>query len=346
MKPSHLYDQDIQRHKTEEDPAQRKVLQVLDSLYDTLIVPSKKTIWPFVKKVETKGIYIYGSVGRGKTYLMDLFFQSLNIPKIRLHFYEFMSEVHVELKMLQGQVNPLNRVVENLAKNARVLCLDEFFVEDIADAMILASLLEGLFRVGMVVVTTSNVNPKDLYKEGLQRDRFFPAIELIQKHTTILDLEHPTDYRLLHDFQGKNYHEPLTHQESFLEFHFLHFKGDDMLLPNHFELEERGWESVHRTEAAIWFDFKELCAKPRAPIDYLALTEIYRAILIQNVPQFSSENEDAARRFISLVDTCYDRHVAVIMSATVPLADLYAGTRLGFEFQRTQSRLTEMAGWV
>jgi len=270
----------------------------------------------------------------------------LTVPKLRLHFYEFMIEVHVELKMLQGVVNPLNHVVEKLAKRAKVFCLDEFFVEDIADAMILASLLDGLIKAGVVIVTTSNVEPKDLYKEGLQRDRFVPAIQLIQQHFEILNLLHPSDYRLLHDFEHTHFHSPLTHQEGFLEFHFRNFQGDDTLESNQFEIKTRSFESVHRSAKAIWFDFSELCEKPRAAADYLALFKLYSVVLIQNVPTLSEQNNEAARRFITLVDTAYDRHIPLILSAEVPLADLYQGKRLAFEFERTKSRLTEMAGWL
>ena len=348
MKPSQLYERDLNSGKTKDDPAQRNVLAVFDQLYLALQAKPRvlNDLWPFAKKSALKSVYIYGEVGRGKTYLMDLFFASLTVPKLRLHFYEFMIKIHVELKMLQGTVNPLNQVVEKLAKGAKVFCLDEFFIEDIADAMILASLLDGLIKAGVVIVTTSNVDPQELYKEGLQRDRFLPAIQLIQQHFQILNLLHPSDYRLLHDFEHKNFHAPLTHQEDFLEFHFQGFQGDHSLEPNQFKIKTRSFESVRRSKKAIWFDFSALCEKPRAAADYLALFKLYPVMLIQNIPILTEQNNDAARRFITLVDTAYDRQVPLILSAEAPLAELYQGKRLAFEFERTKSRLTEMAGWI
>ena len=345
FKPSILYAQDVATQKVSQDASQESVLKAFDRVYSQLENPAKP-LWPFAKKTEIKGIYLYGKVGRGKTYLMDLFYESLTVPKLRLHFYEFMSKVHVELKLLQGRVNPLQKVVENFAKTAKVFCLDEFFVEDIADAMILASLLEGLFRAEVVVVTTSNVEPQNLYKDGLRRDRFLPAIGLIQKHMQVLSLDHPKDYRLLHDFKGKNYHFPLIEEQAFLDFHFHQLKGEFPTLAPHFVLEDRDWEAIARSEAVVWFSFHEICHEARSSLDYLALTEFYRAILIQDVPQLTESQEDAARRFIALIDTCYDRHVPVILAAAVSLLELYEGKRLAFEFERTQSRLIEMAGWI
>ena len=305
MKPSELYNQDIQANRSIADSSQRQVLEVLDKLYEALEAPSK-SLWPFVKRPELQGVYIYGQVGRGKTYLMDLFFASLTIPKLRLHFYAFMNQIHVELKMLQGQVNPLQKVVEQFARQAKVFCLDEFFVESIADAMILASLLDGLIKAEVVVVTTSNLNPQDLYREGLQRDRFLPAIDLIQKHLQILNLVHPTDYRLLHDVRDSHPHSLPGRYEACLSFH-------------------------------------ELCEEAKGSINYLSLTEKYQRIRIQNIPQLTEDNNDAVRRFITLVDIAYDRHVAIVLEMDRPLTALYQGKRLAFEFERTLSRLTEMA---
>lgn len=345
MNPTDLYHQQVISKHVEPDANQEAVLKVFDRLYEALQNPPK-VFWPFGKKQSPDGVYLYGKVGRGKTYLMDLFYETLTIPKVRAHFYEFMAGVHVELKMAEGQVNPLQRVVESLAKKAKILCLDEFFVEDIADAMILAALLDGLFKVGVVVVTTSNVAPKDLYKEGLQRDRFLPSIALIEKNMQVLSLDHPTDYRLIHDFKGKNYHSPLDRQQEFLEFHFNQLQGAHALLEPHFVLNDWGFVAVCRTAKTIWFDFNELCVRPRSSLDYLALSETYNAILLQNVPALGDSDNDAVRRFITLVDTCYDRHVALIVAAAAPLLELYQGKRLEFEFERTKSRLIEMAGWI
>src|ERR1700677_921060 len=285
MKPSLLYQEAVRSHKIKADPAQERVLQACDALYAQLCFPPAKSFWPFAKKkAAPKGLYIYGPVGRGKTYLMDLFYNTLMVPKLRQHFYEFMAAVHVQLKQLQGQANPLHQVVNDLAKKITVLCLDEFFVEDIADAMILSGLLEGLFKAGVVVVTTSNVVPENLYHDGLQRDRFLPAIKLIQTQMQALDLNHPTDYRLIHDFKSKNYHFPLTQQDAFLQYHFAALTKENHLLDTHFVLNDWGFNAIHRTAKIIWFDFAELCVKPRSSLDYLALTETYTAVLLQSVP--------------------------------------------------------------
>lgn len=345
FKPSVLYDHDIKIQKVNEDVSQEQILKSFDSLYLALENPNK-SIWPFTKKTIPQGIYLYGSVGRGKTYLMDLFYESLSISKLRIHFYAFMANIHMQLKMLQGEVNPLQKIVELFARQTKVLCLDEFFIEDIADAMILASLLDSLFKAEVIVVITSNVAPQNLYKEGLKRDRFLPAIALIEKHMQVLSLDHPTDYRKIHDFKSKNYHFPLTTQHAYLNYHFEHLRSNAPLLDKHFTLNDWAFIACERSTNVVWFDFAELCAKPRSSIDYLDLAKTYNAILLQNVPILDDENGEAARRFITLVDTTYDAHVVLILSANVPLVELYQGKRLSFEFERTQSRLIEMAGWV
>lgn len=347
MKPSTLYHQAVSSNKIKADSAQELVLQAFDVLYQELLIPRTKSFWPFAKpKAAPKGLYIYGPVGRGKTYLMDLFYSTLTVPKLRQHFYEFMASIHAELRVLQGQANPLEQVVKELAQKVAVICLDEFFVEDIADAMILSALLHGLFKAGVVLVTTSNVIPENLYRNGLQRDRFLPAIKLIQTQMQVLDLNHPTDYRLLHDFKSKNYHFPLSDQTLFLQYHFAVLKGDQPNLDPHFVLNDWGFNAVHRTAKIIWFDFAEVCVKARSSLDYLALTETYTAILLQNIPALLEQDSDAVRRFIALVDTCYDRKIIMILASAVALRDLYQGQRLAFEFARTESRLIEMAGWI
>lgn len=347
MKPSILYDQAVRSQKVKRDPAQERVLLAFDVLSAELLTPRPKSFWPFAKpKAPPKGLYIYGPVGRGKTYLMDLFYNSISVPKLRQHYYEFMTSIHADLKRLQGQADPLQHVVKDLAAKATVICLDEFFVEDIADAMILSTLLQGLFKAGVVLVTTSNVIPHDLYRNGLQRERFLPAIALIETKMQVLDLNHPLDYRLLHDFKSKNYHFPLADQDLFLHYHFAALKGEALNLDPHFVLNDWGFNAIVRTAKVIWFEFAEVCVKARSPLDYLALTETYTAILLQNIPALKEEDSNAARRFIALVDTCYDRRIIMILAAAVPLEELYQGQRLAFEFARTKSRLIEMAGWI
>lgn len=343
--PTQIYHQMVLNAKVKADSSQERVLQRFDILCQQL-QHSPKASWPFAKKKQVQGIYLHGKVGRGKTFLMDLFYQVVNIPKTRLHFYAFMQDVHRRLKCFQGEENPLVKVAEQYSQKLRLLCLDEFFVEDIADAAILAGLLKSMLQNNLVIVTTSNVRPADLYREGLQRALFLPAIQLIEQNMQVLCLNHPDDYRLLHDFQEKNYCFPLEQPALFLQYHFNRLTQKSELCSPVIQLHQREFHALCRTDTVIWFEFNEICVKPRAAMDYLSLTKNYAAILLSNLPVLTDKESDAVRRFIALVDTCYDRHIVLIINAEVALAELYQGARLRFEFERTRSRLTEMAGWI
>jgi cell division protein ZapE len=251
--------------------------------------------------------------------------------------------VHGELTELEGEADPLERVADRLAADALVLCFDEFFVSDITDAMILGGLMEALFKRGVTLVATSNIIPDELYRDGLQRQRFLPAIELVKRHTEVVNVDGGVDYRLRALEQAELYHFPLDE-----EANRSLLRSFEALAPE----PGRQWERLEINgrylscrwvaDDVVWFEFAELCDGPRSQNDYIELARIYHAVLVGNVPQMGAGSDDQARRFINLVDEFYDRNVKLILSAEVPILELYHGTRLEFEFQRTVSRLREM----
>lgn len=291
-----------------------------------------------------KGLYIWGDVGRGKTFLMDLFFEHLDHPaKKRIHFHRMMQEVHQRLAGLNNERDPLDIVAAALAKEATVLCFDEFFVSDIGDAMILGRLLEALFQRGVTLVTTSNVPPSGLYANGLQRQRFLPAIKLLETHTEILQLDGGTDYRfeLLH--QAGTYLTPadssaMDRLQRFFSSAAAGRTEEGRIL----DINGRPLETLRCAKGVAWFDFAELCLGPRSQADYIEIARWYHTVIVSSIPALDRRNDDAARRFIALVDEFYDRRVKLVVSAERPALELYQGERLTFEFQRTVSRLTEM----
>jgi cell division protein ZapE len=295
------------------------------------------------KVAPVRGLYLWGGVGRGKTWLMDLFHDSLPAGrKQRLHFHRFMQRVHRELRSLGHVQDPLPRIAADWAARCRVLCLDEFFVADIADAMLLAGLLENLFANGVTLVTTSNLRPDGLYRDGLQRARFLPAIELIQRHTRVLELPGTLDFRLRILEQSEIFHHPLDAcADQVMTWAFERFAAD-CELDHDLDINGRNFHARRRGDGVIWFDFAELCEKPRGSIDYIEIARAFNTVVVSGVPQLAEQDANAARRFITLVDEFYDRNVKLLMSAAVPPAGLYTGQALAFEFRRTASRLTEM----
>ena len=290
-----------------------------------------------------RGLYVWGSVGRGKTWLMDLFYEQLPLrQKQRIHFHRFMQRVHNSLKEAGSSRDPLPQIAEDWSRSCKVLCLDEFFVSDIADAMLLAGLLEALFSRGVTLITTSNVQPDDLYRDGLQRSRFLPAIDLIKEHTRVLELGGETDFRLRILEQSKIYLHPADEQaEQSMNENFDRMSGDcEMALD--LQINRRHFHARRRGDGIVWFDFRELCDKPRGSNDFIEIARSFHTVLISNVPQMHQKDADAVRRFIIMVDEFYDRNVNLLISADKPIHELYTGKKLGFEFQRTTSRLTEM----
>ncbi len=293
-----------------------------------------------------RGIYLWGGVGRGKTFLMDLFFEALPFPdKLRLHFHRFMQRVHRDLTRYAGIASPLESVAEDIANEARVLCFDEFFVSDIGDAMILAELLRGLFGRGVTLVATSNQRPSGLYPNGLQRSRFLPAIALLETHTEVMHLDTEMDYRLRVLERAEIYHCPLddaADESLSASFRALAPDGANVQSDVALEIEGRLIRCRRNADDVAWFDFAALCDGPRSHADYIELAREYHAVLVSGVPVFTPKMEDQARRFISLVDEFYDRNVKLILSAEAEIDALYRGERLVFEFARTRSRLLEM----
>ncbi len=354
LTPTQRYKLDLANGVLMEDSAQAQAIEHFQRLYDELtarLPSSGGAVARFVSKFRTiepvrvTGLYIYGGVGRGKTYLMDVFFDSLPFEnKMRTHFYRFMQRVHSELSQLKMQKNPLELVARKIAAEARIICFDEFFVSDIGDAMILGGLLAELIEEGVTFVTTSNIEPDSLYANGLQRERFLPAIALLKQHTTVVQLDGGVDYRLRSLQQAKIYYSPLGPEadaELLRSFSRLADHGE-VASDTTVEVLGRKIPTRMRAEDIIWFDCEALCGGPRSAYDYIELAKLYQAILLSNVPLFDGSNDDLARRFVSLVDELYDRHVKLIVSAQVPLLALYQGTGLAFVFERTASRLLEM----
>jgi cell division protein ZapE len=291
-----------------------------------------------------RGVYLWGSVGRGKTWLMDLFYSSLTIAqKRRTHFYRFMQEVHADLRRLKGMQSPLEGVADKIARKAQVICFDELFVSDIADAMILAGLFSALLKRGVALVFTSNVKPRDLYKGGLQRDRFLPSIALIEKNCDVVAVDGGVDYRL-RQLTAASIYLPAggADTQKKLEELFDELSDDDVETDGTITVNHRKIKVLRESENVIWFDFAALCEGPRSPSDYIAIASEYQSVIISGVPVLHDTADNAARRFISVIDEFYDRGVNVVISAAAAPAELYKGEKLKFEFQRTSSRLSEM----
>ena len=353
MNPRQRYQADLLKDEFSVDPAQGIAVDYTQQLYEALvreygnegglIKRLKKT---FSKKNNNsiKGLYLWGGVGRGKTYIVDAFFESLPFhEKERIHFHRFMQMIHNELKQLKDIENPLQQVASNYANNIRVLCFDEFHVTDITDAMLLGGLLKTLFERGLVLVTTSNEAPDQLYRDGLQRDRFLPAITLIREYTHVVNLDSGIDYRLRYLDKAEIYHTPADEKaESLLQDNFTHIAPDAGRDEISIEIEGRTIRTVCRADGVVWFDFPDICDGPRGPADYIEIARQYQTVLISNVPVFTDFDNDRATRFMMLVDEFYDRNVKLIVSAAAYPQQLYAGTRLTKVFQRTISRLQEM----
>ena len=344
-----LYQRECERLHYSPDPAQKRVVTALDELRARLVAPRPKGLLKGLlargkQRDLEKGLYIWGGVGRGKTWLMDLFFHSLPFKdKQRSHFHRFMQFVHDELKKHKDRADPLELVADKVARKTRVLCFDELFVADIADAMLLGNLFRGLFDRGVTLVATSNVPPDDLYKEGLQRARFVPAIRLLKENTHLLHLDGSADYRLRMLEKAATWFDAARPgSASDIDKLFEAIAGETGHLNATLTLNHRRLHAHRHAEDVVWFEFKELCDGPRGQADYIEIARCYHTVFLTDIPLLGVEQDNQTRRFITLVDEFYDRAVKLILSSAVPIQDLYRGSKLAFEFERTKSRLIEM----
>ncbi len=291
-----------------------------------------------------KGLYFWGGVGRGKTYLVDTFYDCLPIRnKSRVHFHRFMHRVHEELKSLSGHADPLKLIAKKFADETCIICFDEFFVSDITDAMILGTLFEELFAHGVTLVATSNIIPDELYRNGLQRARFLPAIKLINENCQVVNVDSGVDYRLRTLEQAEIYHFPLDQKaDDNLNTYFKQLSCEPGQRDCEIEINNRQLSTIQVSDGVVHFEFSVLCESARSQGDYMELSKIYHTVLLANVTQMGIDSDDSTRRFIALVDEFYERNVKLIISAAVTLEELYSGGRLGFEFKRCLSRLQEM----
>ena len=349
LSPQEKYQLKLETGEFHQDAAQAQVVQALEDLHQRLAAreipkPGLLGWWRKAKPEPVRGLYVWGGVGRGKTMLMDLFYDGLpEDRRLRMHFHRFMRRVHRDLTELAGTANPLDTVAERFAADADAICFDEFFVSDIGDAMILAELLQKLFALGVTLVATSNVDPRNLYENGLQRRRFLPAIDLLYAHTDVLHVDAGVDFQLRALEQAEIYHSPLdAAAEESLSKSFAALAPDVPQTDVTLMIEGREIAARKVADDVVWFEFAELCEGPRSQNDYIELALEYHAVLVSNLPVMTSAKEDAARRFISLVDEFYDHGVKLIISAAAPITEIYQGERLRFEFERTQSRLLEM----
>ncbi|MEO6697850.1 MAG: cell division protein ZapE [Paraperlucidibaca sp.] len=351
--PLLAYQQALAQEGFAPDTAQYEAMEGLQQVFDELLgryERARRARGPARlreirrQKAPAQGLYLWGGVGRGKTWLMDLFFESVPFRrKLRVHFHRFMQRVHRQLKELEGTSDPLTHVANTLHDEAVVICFDEFFVTDIADAMILGGLFERLFERGVTLVATSNIVPERLYENGLQRQRFLPAIALVQQHCRVLNVDAGIDYRLRVLTQAALYYTPLDRAaDDTLKARFEDLCAGQHVYDSPLDVNDRPVKVRGRSEDVLWVSFEELCEQPRSAHDYIELAREYHSVLLSGIPLMGVDNDDAARRFINLIDEFYDRSIKLVVSAEQPILSLYAGGRLSFEFERTQSRLQEM----
>lgn len=336
------------------DASQLKAVEQLERLYEDLIGLEKMEsilVRLLARKRVVKGLYLWGGVGRGKSFLMDSFFNCAPTQrKRRIHFHRFMQEVHQRMNALSGQAEPLAGVARDIAKDTRLLCLDEFHITDITDAMLMRKLLEGLMAQGVVVLTTSNFEPDALYLHGLQRQQFLPTIALIKKNFDIVNVDDGTDYRLRELEKAGVYHIGADADERMAD-EFMAIARHEVSHDVELEIDGRSIPVRRQARDIVWFDFAALCDGPRGKPDYIELSKNYHTVLVSNVPCFGPGTADKLRRFVWMIDEFYDRRVKLIVSASVPAEHLIVDADSANAFQanlnaslkdRLVSRLTEM----
>lgn len=371
LTPEQIHRANIQHNSFIVDPSQELALGALNKLHSAILAGCATT---------DDSVYLWGSVGRGKSYLMDCFYQSLaeKVAVKRMHYYRFMQYLHGQLKHHQGKKEPLSVIAKDFVGQQKILCLDEFFVNDIADAMLLGRLLKHLFEQGLILVTTSNVVPSELYLDGLQRDRFLPAIRMLEKHLNIIHMQGDTDHRLAkakhsHYYQVEPSFKALEGIQDSRVFQLFRqgFDADSIVYQEQLTIESRSINTLAKCARSYCFSFEQLFIGPRSANDYIALAKLADTLFIFNVPQMGgllqerkvargtedthdinqrvanrpfvlAKGDDEARRFISFIDEMYDQNKRVVIAAEVPLEQLYLGGHVAFEFARTFSRIIEM----
>ena len=347
ISPAERYAQALASGQFLPDQEQAQAVHELDRVWQELIQrfkASKKAFRRFRRQTAPKGVYMWGGVGRGKTWLMDQFYESVPFRrKTRMHFHHFMQYVHRELNKLSGQRNPLEMVADQIYKEAVVICFDEFFVSNVTDAMILSDLFQKLFARGITLVATSNIAPDGLYKNGIHRDRFMPTIEMVQKHCVVLNVDSGVDYRLRVLKQAQLFKSPLTHEHKlWMAQRFTALTQTQIQSQEPIIINKRIVETIGHTEDVLWCEYSELCLKPRSPADFIEIANIYNTVLVSNVPHMTDYLSEGTRRFIYLVDEFYDRGVKLLLTSEDSIIDIYQGEKLAFEIERTRSRLLEM----
>lgn len=332
------YDAAVSAGEIESSDAQRQVVHLLD---DVAVLLNERT-WLFKRKA-CNGLYLYGSVGVGKTYVMDLFYNMVNnVPKVRYHFHHFMQYIDAELRRLQGTRNPIESVAKKLAHRARLLCLDEFLVHDVADALILADLLKQLISLGVVFVITANTKPDDLYLNGVHRERFIPAIELIKAHCTVMMLSDQADHRIGKASQPKAYITPINAENQRVFAAAFKALAGQTQLNGVVSIQKRDIAYIEKGDVAIWFDFEVICSLPRSQLDYLEIADQYKTIFISNVPAILPDDITHALLLIHLIDVLYDKKIHLVLLAQALPEGLYPKGPMRQTFLRTESRLNEM----
>jgi len=367
MSLTEQYQKALQQPDMKHDAAQQQAVEKLEALSHTLSQNPKSPLHQWLKKISPfarhrvkpiPGLYLWGGVGRGKTWLMNLFYEELAIEqKYRIHFHHFMLDIHENLDALNkgksggirnaGQnknlKNPLKHIAKQLAEKYRVICIDEFIVTNITDAMILSELLHALFKHQVCLVATSNRVPDDLYLNGLQRERFLPAIELIKNHSEVFHLDGGIDHRTSLLEQNDIYYSPIDeHSEQKMALRMQELTITPLIESKVLTILGRDIQSIRCSEEVVWFDFEVICTSPRAAQDYIELAQRFNTLFISNLPVMDEYSDDKARRFIYLIDELYDRNVKLIISAQAEPEKLYHGDMLEFAFHRTSSRLIEM----
>lgn len=359
LSPTSRYLTALKEGSHQPDDVQKEAVTRLDTIYQQLIAEQEPTqqsgglMAKFSKllgkrdtasREPVRGLYMWGGVGRGKTWLMDLFYHSLpGERKQRLHFHRFMLRVHEELTTLQGQSDPLEIVADRFKAQTDVLCFDEFFVSDITDAMLLGGLMKALFARGITLVATSNIPPDELYRNGLQRARFLPAIEAIKQFCDVMNVDAGIDYRLRTLTQAHLWLSPLGEETAQqMDKLWLALAGAPRSHAPELEINHRPLATLGVENQTLAVSFATLCVDARSQHDYIALSRLFHTVMLFDVPVMTTLMENEARRFIALVDEFYERHVKLAVSAAAPLHEIYQGDRVKFEFQRCLSRLQEM----